>query len=96
MDPRRFRNASPRILQLARDQRLKDPPDPRPTEAEARRIEPMIPLWASGQVPVDLEAQHQMKRYFEVKRRAFRRPTELDDGGVPATGPVPDPEHLGL
>lgn len=79
-DPKLFRQ-TPRLLQLIRAQREGSPPDAPPTQAEAARIAPLIPLWTSGELPMDPVAANQAKRWFAVQRRAFRKPSnQVDDG----------------
>ncbi len=81
-DPKLFRQ-TPRMLQMIRAQRENRPPDSVPTTAEAERIAPMVPLWSSGQVPMDPLAADKMKRWFEVNRRTFRKPANQVDDGAP-------------
>ncbi len=79
---RKLFQTSPRMLQLVKSQRDRRPPEPRPTQEEAARIEPLVPLWASGQLPVDPLAKDKLNRWFQVKRGQFRKPGDkVDDGG---------------
>ncbi len=78
---RKLFQQSPRVLQLIRAQRDSRPPDSVPTTEEAERIAPLIPLWASGELPMDPLAADKAGRWFQVNRRAFRKPSnQVDDG----------------
>ena len=88
-----FSDQKPRLLTLLREMRDGLPPEKPPTAAEARRIEPLIPLWASGVIPLDPVSQAQAKRWMQYKRQEFSRAGRQaalqseETNAVPGVGP---------
>ena len=56
-------------------------PSPKPpTEAETRRLEPLMPLYAQGVLPLDPEGKERVRRFMEGKYREMRYHPRRDDG----------------
>ena len=88
-----FSDRKPRLLTLIREMADGLPAEKPPTEAEARRIEPLIPLWASGVIPLDPVSAVQAKRWMQYKRQEFSRAgreaalRSEETSAVPGMGP---------
>ncbi len=69
--PSLFRDP-PRGLQVIRAEAAKLPQPKPPTDAETRRLDPLMPLYATGVLPLDPEARERARRWFQGKAQELQ------------------------